>query len=605
MNERQQAAWHLHLKGHGPAEIGKALGVTRQSAYGLVKRAEANAHAFSNVNPGAKPTRDGISAAPVSPYGGDKPLAIYSERVALDFTNYVGWTMASLNRMYDQVNQGHDSWQYFQFCEEQLERDAHTRHLVDMRSSYVSTLPIVPDKEALPLARDMRKAKEFLEELKTAGLANVRKQTAKVHHYGVVAVGAEWDRSNPERWKLKKLHFCHPKMFLFDRRDPRKMYIRPEKRGGALEEAPAGQYVPVFFGGEPLNPVRAGLARPNGIPYVLKMARERGWATFLDEYGFPASAVTLPDDVRNPAGQEFEAWKKLARDLGPRSTIVMPGGAKAEYLQHSAVQGDSKAFESHIRFQEEKQSRLYSWGSLTSGTSNTGSGGSQALGEVHSRNGYDIMREDAASEAAWINELAYWWNLWNYGDDTPPKFYIEVKEPENLTALWDNALKAQKLGAKVSKKGMAERGGVPFADDEDPEDVLEPMAQPATEPQDPTDEEDEPAQRTAANSACPVHGAKSFARTGAVRDGIDDLVDETLSSDDWETVSLAIDEAIQEVASQSTGFDDLRQKLAAFVESGDVQDLRLFLTQQKAKARLAAAEGLDLTAPSTGSGAKD
>lgn len=608
MNERQQQAYDLHLQGLGPTEIGKSLGITRQSAYGLVKRAEATAKAFTNINEPLKPSKDGeLLATPTTPFMGAEPIGIWGERLANENAHYTGWTLSTYNAVYNEVRTGQDPLRFWALAEELLERDSNVRTLVDIRSSQVATLPI---ENALPentTQRDRKRTDEGIEMLLKAGLREALTETAKVPHFGAMFVEPEWAYTPSGRLDVVGFHIRPQRFFVADRENPRKYYIRPAKPGGELVPAPAGRIVPVFSNGKPGNPVRSALALPAAHSYVQRSIIDRDWLRFLNKYGMPSAKVKFPEDVPTPDKKEMAAAKALARDLGSGGVAVLKGGMDADFMKDSAVAGSSEAFERKVRYEDERQAKLYLGGSLTTGTSNTGSGGSQALGNVHAELRFDLLKIDVLAQEAWINEVLHWWCVWNFGESAmKPRIKLVVEEPEDLKQFWENVLAAQKAGAKVSKKGVEKRGGVPLAADDDPDDVLEPVAAPAPQAEDPTDDEDTPPQRTSANSAaCPVHGATSFAKTGAVRDGIDDLVDESLSDGDWETVSLAIDEAIQEVAAQSTGFDDLRQKLAAFVESGDVQDLRLFLTQQKAKARLAAAEGLDLTAPSAGSGAKD
>lgn len=587
MNDRQKEALRLRDEGFGPTVIGEKLGISKQAAAGLLARVDSKLLAFANVNPAAKPKNGaGLSADSVVPSGGAKPLGIWSERSEVSDSPFTGWTLSEINKVYNELKAGHDTWRAFSLAEELLERDAHVRSLVNLRSSFIATRRVITDVDRLPLLRDRKRADEFMKQMEAAGLADVRLNTSKVFHYGYAVVGIEWEATATEM-RIKQLHWCDPKFFLFDRQNPRKLYIRPDRPGGELKEAPAGQYIVIFSNGKPGTPVRSGLWLPAALPYALKTAREARAAAFLDDYGFPAAAVTLPesmDEVR-PTDKEFKAFEKLVRDLGPRGKIVLPHGAKAEYLDHSAVEGTAASFLEYIRFQEEKQSRLYLNGSMNVGTTNTGNGG-YAQAKTQDDNGWDLMAIDAVPEASWINEAAYWWSYWNYGPEaTAPRYYIDVEKPEDTSKLWDNVGKAQKAGMQVSKSGMGKRGGVPMVEDGDLDDVLEPVKEAPAE-QD-GDNQAQPGQKPEKAKPAKLAQLAAADQPEGGPDRIDDLVNE--SDDDWELVTASLQEQLAELVA-STPAAELPAKLAAFVEAADVTALTTMLTEQALKTRLAGAD---------------
>lgn len=592
MKPRQFQAYQLHAAGKGPAEIGRDMSISRQSAADLVKRAERTLQLFANENSPAKPTQGAeLASAAVAPFEGPVPLTVYSERLAVDYTSYAPWSMVSLNNLYDGIKQGQDPWKYFAFCEELLERNSNVRALVGIRSAQSASLPVVPDAD-LTMLRDRKRTADFIAMMKKAGLAEVRKDTTKAFLPGLAVVGLEWE-TDGTTWTIKKLHSCDLKSFLFDRKNPRKLYIRPAKINDPLIEAPAGQFVVVFAGGKPGNPARSGLAMPLGISYVLKTTAKRDWAFFLNNYGIPASAVHLPADMPPPQPEAMLAWEKLARDLGPRSAVVVPSGATAAYLQHSAVGGSADAFERLVRYEDENEAKLVLGGALTTGTSNTGTGGSQALGQVHNQLRYDLQHDDVTGEEAWMNEAAQYWHAWNFTDGTAPRVICEIVEPEDITALVEAATAAKELGVPVSKRKLAKRLGLELADPSEPKDSITYQEPLSVAP---------PGGTVSANSAqgtehepAPTDtqtNAQGQRYAQAAADPLMELAD--ASTQDWSATVADIDAVMVEVAQASTGLDDMRQRLADFVETGDIQTLRLYITQQRVKARLAGLAGATL-----------
>lgn len=603
MTPRQLRALELHNRGLSFAAIGAEMGVSRQTALEHVRKAQA----FSVQTQRATQAQlESAQLGPVNANGGmDIPMTV-GIRGALDMTATGGWTPSKLAATVTAALQSLDTGALFSLFREMERKDANYRSVKETRVNQVCQLPDV----LTPVSKRLRdrKVSEWLEQFIQQDAFQDAKAALMEAVFDGAAMGENIWGTNADGVVLDDFQPIEGRHLVFSKADGRTIFLAPTTHGG--QPVPVGApKVAIMYAKKGGVAIGGGLGLVALWAFVLKWLAKRDWASLSAVYGKP-SKIGKYKPGSDP--REIAKLRSALAQLGSDAAALIPDTMVISFEQAATVTGSAEVYERFIRYLDEQVAKLILGASLTTGTSNTGSGGSQALGNVHNELRYDIMRADAKLLARalrlYILKPAV---EMQFGEGTPvPLYELQVEEPEDLEALATVAEKGQKMGLPLSKKALAKRLGLPLADENDPEDLLVPIAAPAAESPDAdpaSDEEDEgtPPQRTAANSACPVHGAKSFAKTGAVRDGIDDLVDESLSDGDWETVSLAIDEAIQEVASQSTGFDDLRVKLAAFVESGDVQDLRLFLTQQKAKARLAAAEGVDLTAPSAGSGAKD
>lgn len=598
MTPRQSQALELHSRGLSFAAIGAEMGVSRQTALEHVRKAQA----FSVQTQRATQAQlESAQLGPVNAMGGmDIPMTV-GIRGALDMTATGGWTPSRLAGAITAALQSLDTAALFSLFREMERKDANYRSVKETRVNQVCQLPDVLTPVSTRL-RD-RKVAEWMEQFIKLDAFQDAKAALMEAVFDGAAMGENIWGTNADGVTLEDFQPIEGRHMVFSKADGRTVFLAPTTHGG--QPVPVGApKVAIMYAKKGGVAIGGGLGLVALWAFVLKWLAKRDWASLSAVYGKP-SKIGKYKPGSDP--REIAKLRSALAQLGSDAAALIPDTMVIEFEQAATVTGSAEVYERFIRYLDEQVAKLVLGASLTTGTSNTGSGGSQALGRVHNELRYDIMRADAKllARALRLYVLKPAVEM-QFGEGTPvPLYELQVEEPEDLESVATVAEKGQKMGLTLSKKALAKRLGLPLADPDDPDDVLVPIAAPA----DPaSDEEDEPAQRTSANSAaCPVHGAKSFAKTGPVRDGIDDLVDESLSSDDWVTVSLAIDEAIQEVASQSTGFDDLRAKLAAFVESGDVQDLRLFLAQQKAKARLAAAEGLDLTAPSskssTGSGA--
>lgn len=596
MTPRQKQALSLHKKGLSYSAIGARMGVSRQTALEHVRKAQA----FSVQTQKATVVEMETEIfGPVNATGGsDVPMSV-GVRGAMDTNPTGGWTPSRLAYVVDAALKNLDTSALFSLFVEFERKDGNFRSVMETRINQVCQLPDLTTPASTRL-RD-RKVAEWVERSIVASDAFQDAKSALMEgvFHGVAAGETVWG-TNADGLVLEAFEPIEGRHFVFSRADGRTLFLAPSEHGGAPIPVGAPK-VAILYAKKKGIAVGGGLSIVGLWGMVLKWLAKRDWASLGALYGRPVKVGKyLPGTDQKAIAQLRAAVSQLSAE----AAAVYPNNMVIEFIEAATVSGSAEVYERFIRYLDEQVAKLVLGASLTTGTSNTGSGGSQALGRVHNELRFDIMRADAKLLSRALRQYIIKPAVERqFGEGTPvPLYELQVEEPEDLQGLATVAEKAQKIGLPLSKKGLAKRLGLPLADEDDPDDLLVPIAAPAAaqEPADPEDEEDDtPPQRTSANSAaCPVHGAKSFARTGAVRDGIDDLVDESLSSDDWETVSLAIDEAIQEVASQSTGLDDLRQRLGAFVESGDIEALRQFVTQQKAKARLAAAEGLDLTAPS-------
>jgi phage gp29-like protein len=572
MTNRIHTAKALRDEGATYSAIGDALGVSRQRAYSMVRQAE-NLASFTNVNDPAVPRKSGeLLASPTAPYEGGKPITVEGTRLAYDITPAGSWTFTKLVAVLEQLRQGYDPLQYYALGEEMLERDSNLRSLLDIRVSQTANQPLIADVSTASLLREKKKTQEGIDMLLAAGLRELMPQILAARHYSVCILEAEWELT-PTARTIKKLHWRDPKFFVFDRQDPRKLYIKPSVPNGELVEAPAGRFIVVFANGKPGTPVRSGLALPAAWEYVKKSICEFDWTRFLNRYGKPTPVITVPEERKQMTPKERAALRTLAMQLGTDTVAILEGGITVDFPKDSSVAGSSDAFESKVRYHDEQVSKLYLGGALSNGTGNTGSGGSQALGSVHAELRYDLQKADAQLVASAANEALFWWAVFNGGPEAfVPKVKLELDEPEDKVAARENAKAAHEMGLPLSISKTAEQLGVYLA--ETPEDTLAPAGN---------------AQPSAAGAAlsaaigaarpCPVHTPALFAAQGPQRDAIDDLADQMLA--DYQAIDGDTNAQLAEAVLNAGSVDKAIEALLNVVESGDVATLQALFTSKR------------------------
>lgn len=568
MTPKQKQALELHTAGLSYAAIGTAMGVSRQTALEHVRKAQA----FAAQAPDK--TLQQTAFDTVNPYAPDLPTTV-AVRTATDLSPTGGHTPSSLASTVAAALQNLDTPRLFSLYKEMERKDANYRSVKETRINQVCQLP---DRvEAVSTRLRDKKVAEWVEAFVAQdAFQDLKEGLMEGVFEGAALVATSYAVNSAGDVYLADVAPVEGRHLVFSRTDGRTMFVAPATQGASPQEVLPGQAAMLYAkrGGVAVG---GGLALVGLWAFVLKWLAKRDWASLSAVFGKPARIGKYKPGT---AVAEVQAMRAALSQLGSQAAALIPETMSLEFLKDSTAGASADMFERFIRYCDEQVAKLVLGASLTTGTSNTGSGGSQALGVVHNELRYDIMRADARRLARALREhvLRVAVEL-QFGAGTPvPRYEIVVEEPEDLVALASVAEKGKALGLPLSKRGIAKRLGLPLAAEDDPDDHLQP---PAAAPS------------GAAYSACLVHTPQLFAATGAPpRDAIDALADEMLS--DWQQVSADADAALAEAAANSTSLADLRTLLSAVAESGDVEQLKTWLATQRTKARLAGDQGAEV-----------
>lgn len=391
-------------------------------------------------------------------------------------------------------------------------------------------------------------------------------------------------------WPIENFKLLPPEWFAFDPADNETPMLLPAEVGEApayLE--PAGKFVfhtPQLLPGHPyLN----GLAYTAVFYAVLGLIVLDSGSQYIELFGQPLRLGKYPPGEGGEAAEKArKVLRKALEGLGRDAWAMIPETMKIEFLKDATGGGGgTDVYEKWSRYLDELLAQLVLGASLSSGTGNTGSGGSQALGVVHNELRADLMRADAEELAdTVVRDVFTVFVRWNFGDDVAiPSFRLHIEEAEDVTALADAVAKLVPLGLKVSQSELLDRLGLHSPEDE--EDILSMDTMPAV-----------PADAAAPTQQQNSHQARSrFAAeepTGANGDELDDLLSGYLADDGYTRAEADLNEALLSAISEAKTANDLVQALAAFTGEANVDSMRDHLTGLMLTARAAGEMGVDI-----------
>ncbi len=187
------------------------------------------------------------------------------------------------------------------------------------------------------------------------------------------------------------VNFCPPTLFTFA--DPLKpgmlldfpRYLEPgDSRGVELPRDKFIFHAHRAFGGGPL---RSGLYRGLSWYYLFTSMSVKDWMSFMDIYGIPLRLGRFKPTADE---QSRAVLKRAVNDLGADAAAIISDDTTIEFVE-SKLSGNHSLFENAVEYFNRQKSKRVLGQTLTT---EQGSSGSYALGEVHDRVRRDIMRLD-------------------------------------------------------------------------------------------------------------------------------------------------------------------------------------------------------------------
>lgn len=463
---------------------------------------------------------------------------------------------------------------------EALRRNPNLQSVLQTRVLAVASLPLIAEPGGKKLAD--RKAAEAVQPVLSSeaveGVVPHLLLTGAYLGFGVAQLF--WDTSSTP-WAVVSARDVEPHFVTFDKRDSRTPLLLPATAGAPLEQLPHGKFIYHRPGLLPGNPATSSIAYAVLFYEALKGLALQGWVGFAEVFGQPLRLGRFPlGHEKTPQGRkDVETLKRALRELGADAWAALPEGMKIEIIEAAGRNGSAEVYERLCRFIDEQVARLVLGGSLTSGTGNTGSGGSQALGSVHNELRIDILKADAKALANSIRRcLVRPYVAWNHGPTVAtPTVYFQLDEAEDVGAWVTATNTAMQAGLRVPVSEFYTR--LDIRPPEGDEEVLGGLQAPSTE-----------ALRTHPRPQRFSASGEAENNEGA-HDELDDLADELFADDGFVQADADADELLLNAIANARDADELRAALIEVVRTGDVAALQAVLTAAPTAARLVGEAG--------------
>jgi len=373
-------------------------------------------------------------------------------RRAIDAVYSVDLTPAKAIRAMRAARDLSDVPLFTQCAIEALRQDPNLQAVLQARVLAVLSMPLAAEPAGKKLAD--RKASEAVQEL----LLSEPVESAIAHllltgtYLGFSLAQTMWNTSGTP-WTVTDIQDVPAHYVVFDRTDAKTPYLLPQEQGGPLQPLQYGKFIyhrPGLIAG---NPVTSGIAYTALFYYTLKTSVLRDWVAFVGIYGQPIRVGKYPQGMGGtPAGKrDLEVLKRALRDLGGDAWAMLPDSMQVEIIEAASRNSSAEVYERLCRFLDEQLAKLVQGGSLTSGTGNTGAGGSNALGAVHQDVFQTIVQSDAKALANTLRRaLVRPFVEWNFGPQVAtPAIYFVVEEQEDVSAWVTSTIAAMAVGLRV------------------------------------------------------------------------------------------------------------------------------------------------------------
>ncbi|GJI97022.1 Mu-like prophage FluMu protein gp29 [Duganella caerulea] len=314
-----------------------------------------------------------------------------------------------------------------------LRRSPKLRSLMATRVMSITSLPRLV--ESAGTSRQDKKALAACQALaQTPHFKNLVRHLAWASYFGWQGAQVRFG-SGTEFWPVENIGLMPPSWFAFDAADGSPLLLPAVAGEKPTPLAPYGKFIfhtPSLLPGQP---------HLNGLAYtavfyacLLDVIQGRG-SLFVELFAMPLRLGKFPRGAGPEHQKNLSVMRQALEHIGADAWAIIPEEMQIEFLKDSTVQGSIETYERWSRYFDELLTQLILGGSLTSGTSNTGSGGSQALGVVHNELRADIMRADASDIADTIvRDLFTPFVQFNFAGAVVPSFTMPVEEAEDTAA---------------------------------------------------------------------------------------------------------------------------------------------------------------------------
>ncbi len=232
---------------------------------------------------------------------------------------------------------------------------------------------------------------------------------------------------------------------------------------GNSRRLPHRKFIHYVFNGRAENPYGRGLG---GLCYWFSWFKNEGglkfWLMFLERYGSPTVKVTVTEDA---APEDKKKVKDILKSLQQETGVIVPPGFELDLLE-ATQRGGEGGYQHLIAVCNAEISKAVLGQTLTT---EQGDRGARSLGEVHQEVRFDIMRYDADSLEATLNEqLIRRLVDFNFVVEGYPAFKLPLKPRKDLNAETTSLERLVKMGAQIPERYVHDDLGYPKPEDDEP-----------------------------------------------------------------------------------------------------------------------------------------
>lgn len=393
-----------------------------------------------------------------------------SVRKAVDDNMHIEYTPARVVRILKGAASLANPPEFARLAASVERRNAKLRSVLSTRKLAVASLPIVVEPGGTKF-KDRKAAEATLELLTSEAVENAIFHLLDGIYTGYAAAETIWNTEGA-MWTVERIEPVPAHWLSFDKTDGRTPLLAPKEAGGSWE--PFKQKKFIFHAPQLLSgiPITSGLAFTAAFYSALTSVCLQDWTQFVELFGQPLRLGRFPKGNSKEHLADREVLKKALQNLGADAWAMIPDGMQIEFVEAATRNASAEVYERLARYLDEILAGLVLGASLTSGTGNTGSGGSQALGAVHNEVRADILRADARALANTLRrDLVTHFVRFNFGEDVAiPKVRFHIEEPEDVAALAEAVAKLVPLGFRVSQDELRDKLGLRAPKDD--EEVL-------------------------------------------------------------------------------------------------------------------------------------
>lgn len=186
--------------------------------------------------------------------------------------------------------------------------------------------------------------------------------------------------------------------------------------------------------------------------YVRAALGERHWGRFVDRFGLPPAALTMPPMA---SAEEEAKFLRTAKAAADGRTVALPNGSSVTYAEGAR---GVNPFSEYLRHQQELVVLMATGGLLTT-LAESGSG--TLAGGAHLETWRQVVRKDARiiGEAIQAQLVAPWLRRTFPGRPVCSVFDFDAEPAPTASEVLDDAVKARQAGYEIDAKELSEKTG--------------------------------------------------------------------------------------------------------------------------------------------------